>query len=234
MRQRRKQLFLGTLVCIGLSTGLAYPAFTAKVAEPGTAAASAVATQVMDLLAARSPGERPDGAQPGKVKLAKAPRSAASPVAKAREQEAAARSAGLLPSIVVPQSAPGATGQAGLPPEFMTADAAPVGVSDVLGPEQILPVGPLASGIPSDVILAALAPGGGGFGVAPGAGGNQPPPQPTIVTPVSAVPEPSTWLTMLIGFALVGQALRRARSARDTGFPLQAVMPARRADKSFV
>lgn len=34
----------------------------------------------------------------------------------------------------------------------------------------------------------------------------------TIVTPAQAVPEPSTWATMILGFGLAGAALRRTRN----------------------
>ena len=37
------------------------------------------------------------------------------------------------------------------------------------------------------------------------------PTTPPIVTPPAAVPEPSTWMTMLLGFGLIGWQLRRRR-----------------------
>jgi hypothetical protein len=37
---------------------------------------------------------------------------------------------------------------------------------------------------------------------------------PPIVTPPSAVPEPSTWMTMLLGFGFIGWQLRRRRPER--------------------
>ena len=39
------------------------------------------------------------------------------------------------------------------------------------------------------------------------------PPPPPVITPVRAVPEPATWISMLAGFALAGGALRRRRLA---------------------
>ena len=68
--------------------------------------------------------------------------------------------------------------------------------------------------------------GGGGGGFLPVSGGFPPvgggggggflPTPPTGVTPVvpgpvAAVPEPSTWITMILGFGLIGTALRRRR-----------------------
>ncbi|UZK67722.1 PEPxxWA-CTERM sorting domain-containing protein [Sphingomonas sp. M1-B02] len=68
-------------------------------------------------------------------------------------------------------------------------------------------------------------PGLGGASVIPSAGGPAvagvlPGPMPTatptfptgpIAPPVSAVPEPTTWLTMMIGFFVIGGAMRRRR-----------------------
>jgi hypothetical protein len=220
MRQRSKRLLLGVLLCGGLSTGLAYPAFTARVAEPGTAAVAAAATTVMDLLAARSPGGRPEGVQPSKVKSANA-RSMASPVTRTPDQAPAAQSARLLPSLVVPQAGPGDT-QAEFPPEFIIGDAvAPSGLIPE-GVEEILPVGSLANAPLAGIVLAPLPPGGG-VAVPPGGGApSEPPAQPPVLNPVSPIPEPGTWLTMLIGFAVVGHSLRRARRLRIVGRPKPA------------
>ena len=55
-------------------------------------------------------------------------------------------------------------------------------------------------------------PGGGGGG--PGGGGGSPPGSPPSSPPLvgpPAVPEPGTWVTMLMGFAFVGWSLRRQR-----------------------
>lgn len=53
--------------------------------------------------------------------------------------------------------------------------------------------------------------GGGGSGGGGGDGGVIPPPP--APPPVAAVPEPSTWALMLIGFAAVGASIRRTKKA---------------------
>jgi hypothetical protein len=66
-------------------------------------------------------------------------------------------------------------------------------------------------GVPPVVIAAspaAVGGGGGGGGVTP-----VPPTQVPTVTP--AVPEPGTWATMLLGFALMGGALRFRRRSES-------------------
>jgi hypothetical protein len=57
----------------------------------------------------------------------------------------------------------------------------------------------------------SFPPPGGGF-TPPGGGGGFTPPglnPPPVPPPVPPVPEPSTWATMLLGFALTGWAVRR-------------------------
>lgn len=48
---------------------------------------------------------------------------------------------------------------------------------------------------------------GGGFPSLPGGGGGIPAPNPPVT---SAVPEPSTWLMLVLGFGVIGATLRRA------------------------
>lgn len=60
-------------------------------------------------------------------------------------------------------------------------------------------------------------PGGaGGVGTAPPAA-DVPIAKPTDDAPVSALPEPKTWLFMLAGFALTGAALRGRADQRQQG-----------------
>jgi len=71
---------------------------------------------------------------------------------------------------------------------------------------------------PSPPVLFAPPPGGGGGsggggsggGGGPGSPGAPPPPPPP---PPPAVPEPGTWMTMLLGFGMMGCLLRRERAA---------------------
>jgi hypothetical protein len=54
------------------------------------------------------------------------------------------------------------------------------------------------------------SPPGGGGGPPGGGGGSPPGSPPLLVTP--AVPEPGTWMTMLMGFAFIGWSMRRQRA----------------------
>jgi hypothetical protein len=65
--------------------------------------------------------------------------------------------------------------------------------------------------------IGFVRPGGaGGVGTAPPAAGT-PVAKPTDETPVSALPEPRTWLLMLAGFALTGAILRGRYDRRVPG-----------------
>jgi hypothetical protein len=86
--------------------------------------------------------------------------------------------------------------------------------------------------LPANAQQAALLPPGGGsgsggggivFGSSGGGGGgsfgNSPPPETSPVNSppppaISAVPEPGTWLMMLLGFGLIGYSLRRQSSVK--------------------
>ena len=67
---------------------------------------------------------------------------------------------------------------------------------------------PDASSLP---LFQAAAPGGGG-GLPPGGGGGGGPLPPS---PTSPVPEPYAWLQLIVGFGLVGGAVRMARRRPD-------------------
>lgn len=65
--------------------------------------------------------------------------------------------------------------------------------------------------------IGFVRPGGaGGVGTAPPAAGT-PVATPTDEAPVSALPEPKTWLFMIAGVVLIGAMLRRRRAAPDLG-----------------
>lgn len=98
-------------------------------------------------------------------------------------------------------------------------DNLPERAMEVVNPGQALapgapPVGgnpPLPiPGVPGGAIIPPPPGGGGG-----GGGGNPPPPPgppppPPVVTPV---PEPATWIMMIVGVGMIGWQLRRRRSA---------------------
>ncbi len=65
-----------------------------------------------------------------------------------------------------------------------------------------------------------FGPGSGGFGGTGGGGSIIVPPgtgpvDPTPPTPLPAIPEPSVWIVMIFGFALIGSAMRRAIRQRS-------------------
>ena len=65
--------------------------------------------------------------------------------------------------------------------------------------------------------IGFVRPGGaGGVGTAPPAAGT-PVAKPTDDAPVSALPEPETWISMLAGVVLIGAMLRRRRGAPNQG-----------------
>ena len=120
-----------------------------------------------------------------------------------------ARAAGYVPAKKAPASAskkPAGLAQAPECPPVMAAPAplASIGLTPLgLSPE---PITELTSASP--FLLGPGAGPGGGFLVPPGGGGgggiNPPPPPP----PVSGIPEPTTWMTMMIGFGAIGGAAR--------------------------
>ena len=108
------------------------------------------------------------------------------------------------------------------PVEGVASTATPQPVAGAL-PETVEFVAPVA-GLPAfaSVIPGVFTPviggggggsGGGGSGGGGGGGGgiSVPPPVPPVV---NAIPEPSTWALLLLGFAAVGASLRRTNANR--------------------
>ncbi len=151
---------------------------------------------LMALLGARSPGERPDGVLL-ETKLRKAPRLAANEPRQYAEPKVRER----LP--VGPLGAPGPV------PGPAVVPLAQIG--DVPGPGIYYP-GPSSIGGPPGPVISV--PPGGGTVVPPGGGVINPPSPPT---PTSAVPEPAVWLNMLVGFGAVAMLLRFRRRKGKIG-----------------
>lgn len=157
------------------------------------------------LLARRSPGARNEGAQARAKKrlLASAeapPEPATQRVlgtvrAPRRPDPSAPPAAGLAENFALP---PGEAELFGLPP------TSPIGLA-ALDPAILPP--------PPGQGLQPLPPGGG----SPGGGSfvPQPPAEPETGTtpPLAPIPEPASWIAMLIGFAMIGHRLRRQGNA---------------------
>ena len=168
----------------------------------GTDVADAAVNRVkslMDLIDQRSPGERTEAE-----------------LTKHKKDALAEREPALFPKILADVLAPPA------------AALAPVGIDAPVPPAE------LASALPPAIFLipsatppggGVITPPGGGTIIPPGGGtpppgGNTPPPGPPD-TPHGPppLPEPGTWMTMILGFGLIGWMMRRKKSAGRTRLP---------------
>jgi hypothetical protein len=195
---------------------------------------------VASMLAGRSPGERPKGAL-AKLKQLKHKRAAALPLGRHVLPPAAALlgapPAIIVPQPIAP--APIYDVVAGGPPTVLPPVPVPTGGGGggppIVFPPVPVPIGGGGGGGGGPPVLPGTPPGGSGPPVLPGTpppagppalpgipppggGGGVfvPPPIITTVVPppppaTSAVPEPASWAMMLVGFAMVGGALRRKR-----------------------
>lgn len=146
-------------------------------------AATARAESLADLLDQRSPGARIGGA-----------------LTKTKHRTLAERSA-------PPAAAPEDLAQVIAPPETAMVPV-PLGAAPDL--EYLSPPQTLASLVaPPQVVGSGGCCGGGGGKPGTPGGPLSPPSAPPLQTP--AVPEPATWMTMLLGFGFTGWALRRNR-----------------------
>ena len=154
-------------------------------------AATSRALGFMDLMERRSPGAR-TVAQLSKTRPVQQ-------VLAAREPEAP-----FLPASFVPVLSP------------PVASLVPVD----LGPPAIPPLTLFATPPASPFFVPPSGGGtsgccGGGGGGKGGGGGGTETTTPTIITITQPVPEPSTWMTMLLGFGLAGWLLRRERNGKE-------------------
>jgi hypothetical protein len=194
---RRTGLAIWLVVPVAFAAGVAVSKTSNAPAVANAAAADAPADPAT-ILAARSPGERPDGAltQTKPSRVAPGTRVAAANPFTPTERV-------LSGERVRPPAATTATGDPApigdTPTTFASAPPAFVG-----GLPRVDPVG----GAPINGGGGQLPPGGGG-GILPP---NQGPFPPTTPPPVAAVPEPSSWATMIIGFFAIGGMLRRRAS----------------------
>ena len=217
-RPRRAALAVASLA---ISAGLAGAAFF-----PGPQGGSALAAAIRDpmaMFAARSPGQRPEGAL-ARTKKRLASTSTAPPPGAASPTERVLSTGRTRPAPiagddpVLAGSGPAVVLGNGPP---IVGDAGPVIGGGALGPA--LPA--FGSAVP----IGIGSPGGGGVGGVGGGGGGgpttgtpnpgAPAPLPEVTTPV---PEPTSWLSMIVGMAMIGLALRRrgVRPSREQATPL--------------
>jgi len=191
--------------CLGVAVPLSMTLADFSSSD-AVAAVSGGAHNLLEMLDRRSPGARTEG-QLTKTK---------------HHQRALARMRG---APHVPTAAPVPTGQPELAailldvPQPLPVDLAAPPLAE-LGP---LPSLDTLIGSPGGGGSLIGSPGGGGGGGPGTPGGDTPqtipteqPHIPVVDTP--AVPEPSTWATMLLGFAVIGWRVRR-RTARGRLLP---------------
>jgi hypothetical protein len=158
------------------------------------------AQNLLAMLDARSPGERAKGALTA---------------TKVKKVAALAPHERALGKIIRPAPTPPAEFvQAITPPapkEVIPVAAPPVALGDVIPPVAAPPLG----GGGGTGIFITPPPGGGtpGSPGSPGSPGTPGTPEtPSVPSVPPAVPEPATWLMMLLGFGFVGSAMRRAKA----------------------
>jgi hypothetical protein len=185
-RRRRRSLVAGTALSLTVAAGMVFSLASLGGADLAQAAVSR-AKSLVDLLDQRSPGARTE-AELTKAKQAK--------------EALADREPRLVPKNLAEVLAPP------VPP------LAPVDI------DAAAPITELASALPPGIILVpptgvVVTPPGGGVITPPGGGGNTPPPGPPHAPPPGPppLPEPGTWMTMILGFGVVGWLLRRDRAA---------------------
>ena len=209
MRFGRKSIVAGTLAAIGIAVGVA----VAVPVRQAPAAAASAQPNGLSVLNARSPGQRADGAQTNK----RAPRMA-------MLSEADGPPAGLLAPASVSAAPIAAAAAAPAAAAAVPVAAAAIPAAGLIG----IPATALAPALPaaaivagSGVPLAALAGVGGAAAVVPAlfSGGNGGGGTSSVIAPVSApaVPEPGTWLMMMVGFGVLGSSLRIRRKRSTQG-----------------
>ena len=168
-------------------------------------AIAAVLKDPLSLFAARSPGERAAGA----LTQTKPARGSGPQVRRVIPRErvlSGGRSRPVGPAEPGGSGVPGTIVDSGLAPGVLPDDDILIGDPGSGGSAFS---GGGGGGAPFFVPPTSNGPGIGGPGGNPGDG--------TVNPPTSPVPEPDTWLTMMVGLVMIGAALRRRRAAAVSG-----------------
>ena len=168
----------------------------------GVANVQALGNTVADILAGRSPGERAAGAL-ASLKHKRLP------VLHQRALPKIRRPASPLAGIVAAPAVPPIAIPPSQTPLYNVVNGTPT-------PVPVVATAPLPGGGPPVVFPGITPPPGGGGGIIIPPIVEVPPVTPPVIPPVipptiPGVPEPASWAMMLLGFALIGQAIRRDR-----------------------
>jgi hypothetical protein len=209
--RRRRRLVLAGCACLAAAIPLSL-SFVGVTGNDVVHAAVSQAKSLAELLDHRSPGARTEAQLTKTRKVARA-------LPKQRPVGVAAVPAP-QPDLAAILAAPPVT----LPAEFET----PVPLTELPSPPSLAAIVTPSPGglvvIPPGAGGGVTPPGGGGGVTPPGGGGGVSPPggggpitfptdQPKVPVTPPAVPEPGTWATMLLGFALIGWRARRRGGA---------------------
>ncbi|MEO8455030.1 MAG: PEPxxWA-CTERM sorting domain-containing protein [Sphingomicrobium sp.] len=193
-RRRRRSIVAATGVSLAVALGMAFSLASFAGADFANAAVTG-AKSLIDLMDQRSPGARTE-AELTKTKQAKEALADRLPIVPTNLAEVLAPPVASLVPVDIGPSAP----------VIELASALPPGI--ILVP----PASPPGGGIVTPPGGGIVTPPGGG--VTPPGGGDTPPPGPPDTPPgPPPLPEPGTWMTMILGFGVVGWLLRRDKAA---------------------
>jgi hypothetical protein len=218
--------------------GGAVLAFSILSVGAGNGALLTAAESIGATISGRSPGARASG-DLVKIKKSGDEVSTALALSRVRTQSSAPKAAVVVPldrSSEVSRLPSVSNGLSGLESPLS---------SDALGPTLSSGMsngGGVIGSLPGGAVMGGISGGGGGGGGGfsgggrggdslPPASGTVRPPDSGVVSPpvevVSAVPEPATWMTMILGFGAIGVALRRSRRRLAETSPLLRGRPNR-------
>lgn len=184
------------------ATGL-LAAFTVPASDGGPSYGVAAARDIMALMAGRSPGERTHG-KLSNTKSAKLPRQFAKAPIRAPRPEGLPGVMDAAPRIIAPLVEPQTPFSVAVPPPESSPETPlpPIFTGGSSGGVVVFDGGSSGGGSSGGSSSGGGSSGGSSSGGSSGGTDNPPPP---------VVPEPATWLMMIVGIGFVGAMLRRRR-----------------------